>query len=270
MEWVDAIIIGLVQGITEFFPISSSAHLAFASEWLKLDLVNRLALDAVGHFTAALAALFYFWSEVWNLLQVLMRKLGRLPVNDKDITLLYSLLVGSIPIAILGLLLDSYVFEHFQSISVVAGVLFLSSIFFMYTEWKYYLRPVHGELTLNRAWSIGLFQILALLPGVSRTGITIVGGMLIGLTRHESIKFSFLLAIPAMLGIGIKKTMNLLSEVSGTIEWPMVAVGALTSFVMSLIVIHYFLRFTRKNTLWPFAWYGIILAGMLWYIEFLT
>lgn len=270
MEWVDVIIISLVQGFTEFLPISAAAHLQLASEWLQLDLVNRLALDAAGHFAAALAVAIYFRSDIWNLLQVLMRKLGKLPVNERDITLLNALALGSLPIAILGMLVDSYILENFQSILMVAVILFLSSVFFMYTEWRYYLRPVHVELTIKNAWLIGLFQILALIPAVSRTGITIVGGMWLGLTRQEAVRFSFLLALPAMLGIGIKKTMNLLSETSGSIEWTMVGGGALLSFFVSLIVMHLFIKYTRRNTLWPFAWYGIILAGMMWYVEYFT
>ncbi|MEY3783879.1 MAG: hypothetical protein RLZZ230_201 [Candidatus Parcubacteria bacterium] len=266
---MDAIIFGLVQGVTEFLPISSTGHLVLAHEWLSVNGANDLAYDAMLHFATTAAVIVYFWSDIWNLLQVAMRKLGRLPVNERDITLLYALIISTIPAAILGLLFESYISEHFRTPLFVATVLFCGSVFFMYTEWQYYLRPTHGELTLSRGFKVGLFQMFALIPGMSRSGATIAGGMLVGMTRYESSRFSFLLAIPITLGVGVKKTLDLLGQTE-SVEWGMIAVGSVVAFFTALVVIHFFLQFIQKYTLWPFVWYGVILSSMVWYVELIT
>lgn len=269
MGLVDAIILGLVQGVTEFLPVSSTGHLVLAREWLSVTGVNALAFDAVLHFATTAAVMLYFWSDIWSLIQVALRKLGRLPVNQKDITLLYALMIATVPAAFLGFFLEPVVASNLQTSTVVAGVLLSASIFFMYAEWRYYLRPSHGELTLKRAWWVGVFQALALLPGMSRSGSTIAGGMLLGLTRYEATRFSFLLAIPITLGVGTKMTIDLIDE-GGTVDWLVISVGAAIAFVTALMVIHFFLRFIRKYTLWPFVWYGIILSSLVGYVAFFT
>lgn len=269
MELVDAIILGLVQGITEFLPVSSTGHLVLVREWLSLSDVNALAFDAVLHFATTAAVMFYFRKDLWVLLQAALRKLSRLPVNTRDITLLYALALATVPAVIIGLLFESLVDAYLRTSLVVAGVLFCASIFFMYSEWKYYLRPVHGSITLRRALGIGFFQALALLPGMSRSGATIAGGMLLGLNRYEASRFSFLLAIPITLGVGSKMLLDLLKE-GGTVDWFMISIGATMAFFTALLVIHFFLAFIRKYTLWPFVWYGIILASLVGYVWLVT
>jgi len=269
MEWLDAVILGLVQGVTEFLPVSSTGHLVLVHEWLSIEGSNALAFDAVLHFATTAAVIVYFWSDLRALLQVALRKLGRLPVNEKDITLLYALIIGTIPAAILGVFLQDIISEHLRSPFFVAVFLFCGSIFFLFAEWRYYLKPPHGELTLKKGVLIGVFQALALLPGMSRSGATLAGGMLLGLPRYEAARFSFLLAIPITLGVGIKMSLDLLKE-GGGVDWFMISVGAAVSFVTALIVIHFFLNFIRKYTLWPFVWYGIILSGMVGYVHFIS
>ena len=266
---MDAIILGLVQGVTEFLPVSSTGHLVLVRDWLAVEGANALAFDAVLHFATTAAVMLYFRSDIWTLLQAALRKLGRLPVNKKDITLLYALIIGTIPAAFLGLLLESTINDYLRSPLVVAVVLFCTSIFFMYTEWRYYLKPAHGEITLKSGLLIGMFQAMALIPGMSRSGSTIAGGMLLGLSRYEASRFSFLLAIPITLGVGVKMSLDLLAE-GGEVDWLLIGVGATVSFVTALIVIHFFLQFIRKYTLWPFVWYGIILAGMVGYVSLFT
>ncbi len=269
MELLDAIILGLVQGITEFLPVSSSGHLVFAREWLHVDGINALAFDAILHFATTLAVIVYFRSDIWRLVQVALRKLGRLPVREKDWLLLKALLIGTIPAVIAGLLLQSLISDYLQSSLVVAGILFLSSIFFLYAEWRYSVAPPHGELTLKRGLQVGLFQMLALMPGMSRSGATIAGGMMMGLTRIEATKFSFLLAIPITLGVGIKMTLDLMKE-EGAVAWTQIGVGAVVAFVTALFVIHLFLIFIRRYTLWPFIWYGIILSMLVAYVSWVA
>jgi len=269
MELLDAIILGLVQGITEFLPISSSGHLVLFREWLQVDGVNALAFDAILHFATTLAVIIYFRADIWRLLQTLLRKLGRLPVREKDMILLKALLIGTIPAVVFGLLLQSVVEENLQSSISVAATLLLASFFFLYVEWKYSIAPPHGEITVRRGLFVGFFQVLALLPGMSRSGATIAGGMLLGLTRVEATKFSFLLAIPITLGVGIKMTLDLM-QADGVVVWTQIGIGAVVAFVTALFVIHFFLAFIRRYTLWPFVWYGVILAGLVMYASWVA
>ncbi len=269
MEWSDAVGLGLVQGITEFLPISSTGHLVLFHEWLEVGGPNALAYGAVLHFGTAAALMIYFWPDLWVLIQVFLRKLGRLPVNEKDITLLYALMIGTVPAVLLGVLLDDLISENLRGPVFVATMLFCTSIFFLYAEWRYYLKPPQEEITVKTGLLIGIYQALALLPGVSRLGSTLAGGMLLGLSRYESARFSFLLAIPITLGVGIKMSLELLKE-GGRVDWSMIGVGASVSFLTALLVIHFFLHFIRKYTLWPFVWYGIILSGLIFYMHFVV
>lgn len=266
MDLLTAVILGLVQGVMEFLPISSSGHLVMIRDLLAIDDTNALAVDAVLHLATTLAIIIYFRNDLWILIQALIRKLGRLPTNEKDLTLLYALGVGTVPAVILGLLLEDFV-SDFKHAGVVAIVLFCSAIFFMYAEWRYYLSPPQGELTVKRGLLVGLFQALALIPGFSRSGATLAGGMLLGMSRYESARFSFLLAIPITLGVGSKKLLELMTQ-DGPVSWWPIAVASVLSFVVALIVIHFFLNFIRRYTLWPFIWYSIILSCLVAYVAF--
>lgn len=269
MGLVEAIILGLVQGITEFLPISSSGHLVIAREWLAVSDINALAFDAMLHFATTVAVILYFWQDILTLLRSLFRKLGRLPVNEKDMIMIYALAIGTIPAVVLGLVMESFIASTMQSAYVVAIVLFVVSFFFMYAEWRYYMSPARTEITLKRGILVGCFQALAILPGFSRSGATIAGGMLLGLSRYDASRFSFLLAIPITLGVGFKKFIDLLQQ-DGSVDWTMIVVGSLVAMVSALLVIHFFLSFIRKHTLWPFIWYGILLSGFITYISFFT
>lgn len=269
MEWIDAVILGLVQGFTEFLPISSTGHLVLVRDWLSIASTDALAFDAMLHFATTTAVIIYFWNDIWTLVQAALRKLGKLPVNERDITLLYALIIGTIPGATLGFFLESTITEYLQTPMFVASALFFASIFFMYAEWRYYLRPSNREMTLKTGVLVGVFQALALIPGMSRSGSTIAGGMLLGLSRYEATRFSFLLAIPITLGVGLKKSLDLLEQ-GGETDWVLIGIGVSIAFVTALIVIHFFLGFVKKYTLWPFVWYGIILSAMVGYVSFIS
>jgi undecaprenyl-diphosphatase len=269
MHIVDAVILGLVQGITEFLPISSSGHLILFRELFKIEMTNALAFDLVLHLATTIAVVLYFWQDIWVLAQTMLRKLGRLPVNEKNLTLAYALIVGTIPAAVIGFISEPFFDKNLQSAAVVAGMLFVASVFFMYVEWRYYLSPNHEGITLKRGWQIGCFQALALLPGFSRSGATIAGGMLLGMSRYEASRFSFLLAIPITLGAGSKKLIDLL-QAHGQIDWTPIFVGGIVAAVMAFIMIHFFLAFIRRYTLWPFIWYGVVLSAFIGYVSFIA
>lgn len=261
----EAIALGVVQGLTEFLPVSSTGHLILARELFGVDNTNALAFDAILHLATATAVIVYFFKDIMILVNTALRKLSRLPVNSSDLTLLYALIVGTIPAVILGLLLESTMETLFREPLLVALVLIIGSIFFMYAEWVYMHKGRTNELNVKKGLKIGLFQSLALIPGMSRSGSAIAGGMLLGFSRSEAARFAFLLAVPIMLGAGSKKLLELIVS-DGAVEWAAVGIGAITAFLVGLFAVHFMISFVRKHTLWPFIWYRIILAAFVVFI----
>ena len=267
MDIISSIVLGIVQGITEFLPVSSTGHLVLAHTLLGVEGNSSLAFDAVLHFATALAVIVYFFDEIFILIQTVLRKLGRLPVNEKDFMMVKALAIGTIPAVILGILLESYMESIFRNPVLIALVLIAGSFLFMYAEYVYENNFHTGEINLKTGFKIGLFQTLALIPGFSRSGSTIAGGMILGLNRSDAARFSFLLALPVILGGGGKKMIELLSS-DVTVMWTPILVGAVTAFLVGLMAVHFMITFIRKHTLWPFIWYRITLAGFVLFITF--
>jgi undecaprenyl-diphosphatase len=255
--------LGLLQGVTEFLPVSSSGHLVLARAILGSDVTYGLTFDAVLHLATVLAVIVYFWRDLYRLGQTVLRKLGRLPVNQDDALLLKVLVIGTIPAVVAGLLLESYVSVIFNSPLIVAALLFTTAIFFMFAEYYHFRYPRQYQITTRSAWWVGGWQVLALLPGVSRSGITMGAGMIYGLSRTVATRFSFLLAIPLITGVGVKKLLDVLVEGGGAIPLMALGVASVTAFVSALIVVHWFMNFVRRNTLWPFVWYILVLVSFI-------
>lgn len=265
MTYIESLVLGFLQGITEFLPVSSSGHLVLAHDFLGIVGEGSLAFDAVLHLATASAVLIYFRQDFWLLFQALLRKLGRLPVHPRDLTLAYALLIGTIPAVLVGVMLEDIMATLFRNPLLVAGSLLAGSALFVYAEWHYYNSVPQNEMTLKKGLQVGLFQCLAFVPGFSRSGATIAGGMLLGLSRSEAARFGFLLAVPLLMGAGAKKLLELIS-VGGTIEWGTIAAGAVAAFVVGLMAIHFMLTFVRRYSLWPFVWYRVLLALLVIYI----
>jgi undecaprenyl-diphosphatase len=267
MDIFSAVILGFVQGVTEFLPVSSTGHLILTHTLLGVESKDALAFDAVLQLATVLAVIVYFFDEIYVLVQTLMRKLGRLPVNEKDFTILKALAVGTLPAIVLGLLLESYMETAFRHPLLVAGVLVLGSILFMYAEYRYDNCYHDRDINTKIGLKIGFFQSLALIPGFSRSGATIAGGMLLGLSRYEAARFAFLLSVPIILGSGLKKLLELITA-DVAVVWTPIIFGAATSFIVGLIAIHFMISFVRNHTLWPFIWYRIILAAFVVFVTF--
>ena len=263
----EAIGLGAVQGITEFLPVSSSGHLVLVHALFEAEVGNALAFDAILHLATACAVLIYFWSDIMRLINTALRRLGRLPVNERDMTLLTALVVGTVPAVVLGLALESLMESAFRNPVLVAVVLIAGSLLFIYAEWVYLNRNQDNEMTVGKGLKIGLFQTLALIPGMSRSGATIAGGMFLGLSREEAARFAFLMAVPIMFGAGSKKVLELITS-DQPIAWIFVIVGAATAFFTGMVAIHFMLAFVRKHTLWPFIWYRIILACFVLFVVY--
>lgn len=267
MDIISGILLGFVQGVTEFIPVSSTGHLILARAVLGVEDSTSLAFDAVLQLATGFAVIVYFFDELYILVQTVLRKFGRLPVNEKDFLVVKALAVGTIPAVVLGLLLESYMADAFRNPILVAAVLILGSFFFMYAEYVYENNFHTGEINVASGFKIGLFQTLALIPGMSRSGATIAGAMLLGFNRSDAARFSFLLALPVILGGGLKKLLELLSS-HDPVQWAPLGIGALTSFVIGLCAIHFMITFVRKHSLWPFIWYRITLACFVLFVEF--
>lgn len=261
MEALSNIWFGLIQGLTEFLPVSSTGHLVLLHSVFGAG-ENDLAFDAVLQLATVLAVIIYFRKDIYDMANAVLRQLSRLPVNEKEITLAYAIIIGTIPAVIFGLLLESYMETIFRNALLVAGVLVAGSVLFMVAEWKYFANNRNDKMTIRKGLLIGFFQCLALIPGMSRSGASIAGGMLFGLSRSEAARFSFLLAIPVILGSGLKKLLDLM--VSGnSVPWGDLVIAAVVAFLAGLFAIHFMLSFVRRHTLWPFIWYRLALATVV-------
>jgi len=229
MDALNNIWLGLIQGLTEFLPVSSSGHLVLLHSLFGTGK-NDLAFDAVLQLATVLAVIIYFRRDIFDMANAVLRQLSRLPVNEKEITLAYALMIGTIPAIIFGLLLESYMETIFRNPLLVAGVLVTGSFLFMVAEWKYFARNRDDKMTIRKGLLIGFFQCLALIPGMSRSGASIAGGMLLGLSRSEAARFSFLLAIPVILGSGLKKLLELMMS-GNSVEWSELVIAAIVAFL---------------------------------------
>lgn len=260
MEIWQAIILGFVQGATEFIPISSSGHLILVRSFFGPSTSLDLAFDAVLQLATAFAILVFFWRDILKLLRTLGDLLNDKVVKDEDHNLLYALLYGTIPAVVLGLVLEGAMESIFRNVFLVGLMLLSGSVLMFYAE-----KVFSGKSTLSpqKGFSLGLFQSLALIPGVSRSGATISGGMILGLTREAATRFSFLLAFPIIFGSGVKKLFDIIMEQSLVGLWAPLFFGSLVAFSVGLFAIRFLLNFLKTRTLMPFIVYRVILALLI-------
>ena len=260
MTYIDALILGLLQGLTEFLPVSSSGHLIIARELLGLQTDFGLGVDAILHFATALAVIIYFRKDLLELLIGLKNIVIGKEVEKQTRTLLWALAIGTIPAVVLGLLLESKIVTAFRAPELVAWILVLGSLLFAVAEKASSKLSEKKELTVKKGVAVGFFQALAIFPGMSRSGATISGGMLMGLTREAAARLAFLLSLPIIIGAGSKKLLDLGGAGLQQDEWFVILFGVLVAFASGLLCIHYLLRFLKKHTLHVFIVYRLVLA----------
>jgi undecaprenyl-diphosphatase len=262
MTIFEAIILGFVQSLTEFLPVSSSAHLIILPKILGWDQ-QSLTIDLVLHLGTSLALIVYFGKDLWNIITHFCYDVFYNSFKNREIKFSshtrfgFYLLVGSIPAVLLGLTFGSYIEENVRDLKLVAAFMTIGTFLMAIAEYKVRRRTVFKEVGYFRALLIGFFQSLALFPGVSRSGATISGGILNGLSREDSGRFAFLLALPVILGaaaIQITKDYNLILDNI----YPAVA-GFLSSFLFGLLALRILMIFLKKGTLIPFIIYRVIL-----------
>jgi undecaprenyl-diphosphatase len=260
---LQAALLGVVQGLTEFLPVSSSAHLILARLFFGFDGDKfGLAFDVACHVGTLIAVLIYFRADIARLLGAVPRLFRR---DDPDAHLIWLLVVGTIPAVIAGLLFKNLIEEHLRTPAIAAAMLAAGALVFFVAEAVGDKRRTEGSLTLGEAFLIGCAQAVALVPGVSRSGATISVALLLGLRRAEAARFIFLLAIPAILGAAASEAPKLLKAGLGD-SASLFAIGVVSSAIVGYLAVKYFIRYLGNHSLAVFAWYRLALAAVtvLW------
>ncbi len=257
-EIIKALILGIIQGITEWLPISSTGHLILAEHWMPFKL------------SAAFVDTFFVVIQVGSILAVVLLFFNKLnPFSQKkdakqrhDTLVLWSkILVASLPAAVIGLLFNDVIDQYLYTPLVVAATLILYAVAILWVERRNKKPTISsfGQISYKTAALIGSFQVLALIPGTSRSGATILGAILLGTSRIVASEFSFFMAIPVMLGAGGLKLLKAGFAFTG-IEWFVMFAGFVTAFAVSLIAIRFLLKYIRNHDFTVFAYYRIALA----------
>ena len=266
IELLKALLYGIVEGITEWLPVSSTGHLILLGELCPLDVSPAFSemFDVVIQLGAILAVVILFFRKLNPFAP------SKSPVEKKNTWGLWlRVCVAVIPSAVVGVLLDDWLDEHLYNYITVAVALAVYGVLFILIE-KF--KPASkarvtdvGGIDYKLAFLIGMFQMLALIPGTSRSGSTILGAMLLGCSRAAAAEFSFFMAIPTMLGASLLKVVKLfLDGVSITaLEWGILAVGCITAFVVSLAAIKFLMDFVKKHSFASFGWYRIVLGVLV-------
>lgn len=257
MHILNSIILGIVEGATEFIPISSSGHLIIARDILGWNGSESLSFDAILQLATVFALLVYFWRDILRLIKSFFAMILRKPVDHKDMVMILAIIIGTIPAVIGGLLLEKQMETIFRSAELVAWVLLVGSAVMYFAE-KFAKQD--KTLSIGKGFWVGLFQCLALVPGFSRSGATISGGLYFGLNREEAARFSFLLSMPIIFGSGVKKLLEIIQAGAISGSGIDLAVGSVTAFIVALLAIGFLMKYLRNHTLNLFVWYRVILA----------
>lgn len=275
VEILKTVLFGIVEGITEWLPISSTGHLILVEQFVKFEQVSPEfwnMFQVVIQFGAILAVVILYWNKIWPFTKNKQKAIsdkGILSYFNKDIMNLWGkILVGCIPAAIVGLALDEVFEALFYNPFCIAIALIVFGVAFIIVEnWnkkrKTKTKNTNKEITYKDAILIGVFQLLAaIFPGTSRSGATIIGGLLIGLSRANAAEFTFYLAIPTMLGASLLKLVKFGFAFTG-IELAILLIGMLVSFVVSILVIKFLMNYIKKHDFKVFGYYRIVLGVMV-------
>ncbi|MGM7667317.1 undecaprenyl-diphosphate phosphatase [Microbacterium sp. A93] len=268
MNWLEAIILGLVQGLTEFLPVSSSAHLRIVGEFLPGASDPGAAFTAITQIGTELAVLIFFWKDVVRIISRWFGSLtGKVDRHDPDARMGWLIIIGSIPIGVAGLLFEESIDTSFRSLWIVATTLIVFGLLLAVADSLGKQTKPLEKLTLRDGVLYGLAQMMALIPGVSRSGGTITMGLALGYTREAAARYAFLLAVPAVFASGFYKLFKALSDPGQASVYGMgeTLVATLVAFVIGYLIIGWLMRYITTNSFKPFVWYRIGL-GLLLYI----
>jgi undecaprenyl-diphosphatase len=254
MNLFQALILGVIQGATEFLPISSSGHLVLVP-WLLGWEQPGLAFDAVVHWGTALAVIVYFWREWLALIRAVFQAIRQRTFDDPKARLALMIVIGTLPAALIGFLFESFFEDMFARPVAAAAFLLVTATLLSVAERLGRQERNLEQMTWLDALVVGLGQALAIFPGLSRSGATIAAGLARGLEREPAARFSFLLATPIILGTGGFKLLDLAQAGNLTGQVPTLIVGLVAAGAVGLGCIHFLLRYLQRRSLYPFAIY---------------
>ena len=264
---IKSLIYGIVQGITEWLPISSTGHLILMNQFMPLNVYTDSAANQ------SFWEMYSVMIQVGSILAVILlfiRRLNpfsrKLKIKDRNmiLRLWIKILIAAVPAGIAGVLLDAWVEEKMRSVYVIAAALIIYGILFILIEKKERMPKITNtrQISYQNAFFTGLFQVLSIIPGTSRSGVTILGGSLLGYNRTTAAEFSFYMAIPVMFGAGILKLLKMKTALTAGAA-AVAITGTITSFIVSVLVIRAMLAYIRKHDFTLFGYYRIILGVMM-------
>ncbi|MCC9053413.1 MULTISPECIES: undecaprenyl-diphosphate phosphatase [Microbacterium] len=261
----DAIILGIVQGLTEFLPISSSAHLRIIGEFLPSAEDPGATFTAITQIGTELAVLVYFWKRIVRIVGQWFRSLtGAVPRNDPDARMGWIVIIGTIPIGVLGFLFQDVIRDTFRNLWLVAIVLIVFGLLLGAADALGRRTREESDLTYRDGLLLGLAQSLALIPGVSRSGATTTMGLALGFTRTAAAEVAFLLAVPAVFGSGLYELIHAIREPGSAVFTGVeTAVATGIAFVVGLAVIAFLMQYLKRGSFLPFVIYRVVLGIVL-------
>lgn len=261
MGWLEAVVLGVVQGLTEFLPISSSAHLRLVGELFGWEDPGA-AFTAIIQIGTEAAVLLYFRKDIWRIVVAWLGSLAGRRKGDPDARMGWLIIVGSIPIVVLGLLFQDDIETTLRDLRIVAICLVLFSLILFWADRVGSKQRELADLTVPHGIGFGFAQAMALIPGVSRSGGTITAGLFLGYSRAAAARYSFLLAIPAVLGSGLFQAYEALTgDVEGQgVDWGPTILATVIGFGVGLTVIAWLLRYLDRGSFLPFVVYRIVLG----------
>lgn len=267
MTWIESLILGLVQGLTEFLPVSSSAHLRILGEFLPSAVDPGAAFTAITQLGTELAVLIYFRKDIVRIIARWVGSLtGRVRRDDPDARMGWLIIIGSLPIGVLGLLLQDWIDTSFRSLWITATMLVVFGVLLALADRYGRQRRELKDLTVRDGILYGLAQALALIPGVSRSGGTITAGMAMGYTRAAAARYAFLLAVPAVFASGLYKLVKTLGDPAEAGPYGMgeTLLATAVAFVVGYAVIAWLMKFISSHSYRPFVWYRVALGLVLY------
>jgi undecaprenyl-diphosphatase len=253
MTIFEAALLGIIQGLTEFLPISSSGHLVIGQKMLGISIAGNV-FEVVVHLGTLVSVLIVFWTDIWQLIKSL-----KSTTTQKYIL---ALAIGTLPAAITGILFKDVILEAFENVRVVAITLMITGIILLTTK---FIKIKLKDISISRGLLIGIAQALAIVPGISRSGITISLGIHLGIAPEKAAKYSFLLAIPAIAGAGLFTGLDIIESSEPTLPLSVLIVGFVSSLLIGWISLKWLLVLIRSG---KFHWFGVycITVGLLSWI----
>jgi len=262
---IDAVLLAIVQGLTEFLPVSSSGHLVLGRQLLGVANTGDVAFEVVVHFGTFLAVLLVFWSDIKSLLASLLKGLrhpGQLKTiyhTDAQFYLASMMIIGMIPAGIVGILFQDQLEALFANPKLVAGMLILTGVFLFLTKW---VKAPHNELNPGRSFLIGAAQAFAIIPGISRSGSTISTAMYLGIERIQAARFSFIMVLPLIFGAMLLQAFKMDDAGLTALRFEILATGLIVSFLVGYAALKWLMGTLERGRFHWFGYYCLLVGGV--------